>query len=548
MPEDFGSKFTDEETKRLNEKIDKVYREAQADIQRKMDDFNRRYEAKDAMYREMLDNGEITKDQYQSWQRGQVFQGKLWQAKRDQIESVISKANHTSMNIINSGTPSVFAENMNFISYDIEKQMKAEVGFMLADKDTVTRLIKDDPDLLPKWKINEPKDYTWNKQKLGNCVTQGIIQGESLDKIGKRISDGLASSNKNHMMTFARTAMTGAQNAGRQEQMERAEKLGIKVEKQWMATLDSYTRDSHARLDGETVPLKEAFSNDCMYPGDPGGPPAEVYNCRCTMVSEVVDSKSFYSRRDNDSGKVINKLNSDTVANITYEDWKIARKLTDTAKNVDDREHVTDTLKEIAGMGGGTINYELNGHQLTDFKYKSFDSAFRKFYTDVKMTAEKNHVQLTNSQMYRLHDEYANKTTDALRFTNISPLDTYMSDYHTIMNGLKERGFEVIQVKNTLCEIDVPYRGVNTLIQTPKGYTFELQFHTPQSIQIKEVINHPMYEVARKLPDGDPEKARLNEIMKDNMNSIIAPDGIETIKTFKYEKTFGPDKVNQFGW
>lgn len=315
MPEDYGSKFTDEETKRLNEKIDKVYREAQADIQRKMDDFNRKYEAKDAAYRKMLDKGEITEDQYQSWQRGHVFQGKLWQAKRDQIENVISKANHASMDIINGGTPSVFAENMNFISFDMEKQAKADFGFVLADKDTVARLIKDDPDLLPKWKINEPKDYAWNKQKLGNCVTQGIIQGESLDKIGKRISDGLASSNKNHMMTFARTAMTGAQNAGRQTQMERAEKMGIKVEKQWMATLDSYTRDSHARLDGETVPLKEAFSNDCMYPGDPGGPPAEVYNCRCTMVSEVIDfPSSEYKRYENEDGIAIE--------NMTYKEWK----------------------------------------------------------------------------------------------------------------------------------------------------------------------------------------------------------------------------------
>ena len=68
---------------------------------------------------------------------------------------------------------------------------------------------------------------------------------------------------------------------------EAAAKMGIEMQKEWMATLDSRTRHSHRRLDGETVEYDSEFSNGCRYPGDPKGKPAEVYNCRCTMVARV---------------------------------------------------------------------------------------------------------------------------------------------------------------------------------------------------------------------------------------------------------------------
>jgi hypothetical protein len=48
------------------------------------------------------------------------------------------------------------------------------------------------------------------------------------------------------------------------------------------------TRHSHleaAQRSAQGIPLDEAFSNGLMYPGDENGPPEEVINCRCTLVS-----------------------------------------------------------------------------------------------------------------------------------------------------------------------------------------------------------------------------------------------------------------------
>lgn len=94
--------------------------------------------------------------------------------------------------------------------------------------------------------------------------------------------------NKASATRNARTAMTGAQNAGRQQAYERAAAMGIKVKKEWIATLDGRTRHSHGMADGQQVEIDGKFkvgASELHYPGDPQGRPEEIYNCRCTMVT-----------------------------------------------------------------------------------------------------------------------------------------------------------------------------------------------------------------------------------------------------------------------
>ena len=87
--------------------------------------------------------------------------------------------------------------------------------------------------------------------------------------------------------------MTGAENAGKLDSMKRAQELGVQLKKLWLATRDGRTRDSHVMMDGEMAEVDEKFSNGCMYPGDPNGAPAEVYNCRCAMRSKVAGADPY---------------------------------------------------------------------------------------------------------------------------------------------------------------------------------------------------------------------------------------------------------------
>ena len=319
---DQGAVYTDKELAKMEKKIKQIYSEAQSDIEDKIAEFNKRFAAKSEMLLKQVDEGKITQEQYDQWLRGQVFQSEQWKSKKDQIIGVIQNANKEAANILNGGTISVFAENANWSHYQMEQSQGVNFGFGLYDAQTVTNLIKNDPQVLPKWKINEPKDYIWNAKKVNNSVTQGIIQGEGLDRIAKRLANSLSSNNKNTMLTFARTAMTGAQNAGRYQSQQDAKELGIDIVKVWMSTLDKHTRVSHQELDGEEQKVGDKwhpfkFSNGCRYPGDPQGPPHEVYNCRCTLVSDIKDYPSKFNRYDNIDGK--------PIKNMSYKEWKKAK-------------------------------------------------------------------------------------------------------------------------------------------------------------------------------------------------------------------------------
>ena len=317
---DYGAEYTDKKIEELEKRITSIYREASHDVEMKMRDFNKRYKAKEAIYAKKLKNGEITQEDFNAWKRGQVFQGKQWQAKKQQLEDTLYNANSVAIKIVNGETNGVFAANANYMSYSLEHGVGVNFGFGLYDESTVANLLKNEPDLLPKPRIKKPKDEAWNSKKITRQITQGIIQGESLDDIATRLADTTSSQNRDAMLTHARTAMTGAQNAGRQYQLGKAQDLGIKLKKEWMATLDDHTRDTHADLDGQRVPINEPFKAggySIMYPGDPDAVPAMVYNCRCTMVADVEDYPAEYNRYDNIEGK--------PISNMTYREWEKAR-------------------------------------------------------------------------------------------------------------------------------------------------------------------------------------------------------------------------------
>ncbi len=288
---DYLKQFTQDEEDKLARKIRAVYRQAATDVKAKLRAFNAAKKEKAAAYRAQVKTGEIDKADYQAWLQGQVFQGKQWQQKVDDITRVYMEADEKARELLGGTEKNVFAEAANYTAFDLEKGTKGAVAFNIYDKHSVERLLKDNPQTLPKWKINEQKDYTWNARRVRNAVAQGIIQGESIDQIGARLTTDLSAQNANKMTMFARTAVTGAQNAGRIDRLHEAEDMGIQVKKKWLATLDSRTRDAHADLDGQEVGVDEKFKvnvNGKMmeidYPGDPLAPPELVYNCRCTLT------------------------------------------------------------------------------------------------------------------------------------------------------------------------------------------------------------------------------------------------------------------------
>ena len=125
------------------------------------------------------------------------------------------------------------------------------------------------------------------------------------------------------------------------------------------------------------------------------------------------------------------------------------------------------------------------------------------------------------------------KINDVLRYTFESDINHFVNNFKEVRNALEKMGYTFTRVKNTLKDESAVYRGVNTQVKTPDGYTFEIQFHTPQSLEIKEK-NHVLYEQARILDlskQDDAEKfAQLNKQMEKYSKQVSAPQRIDEIE------------------
>lgn len=152
-----------------------------------------------------------------------------------------------------------------------------------------------------------------------------------------------------------------------------------------------------------------------------------------------------------------------------------------------------------------------------DFRIKGKGSLERKIATDA---ASAGISQKQSSSMI----------SDVLRYTYVMPEESFVADYMSIVAALNDKGYNVPVVKNTLKSENVSYRGVNTKVQAPDGYLFELQFHTQRSFHVKEKVNHPLYERARLPQTPRKERDELMRQMVENSNSISTPPRIEEVR------------------
>jgi hypothetical protein len=114
---------------------------------------------------------------------------------------------------------------------------------------------------------------------IRDAVATSEQAGLSIDGIQRAVRAIIDGPGRDWATRIARTEVTGGAN---QAATEAAAQTGIVSEKQWLATDDARTRDSHADADGQVVALTEPFQvgdEELMFPGDPNGSAEEVVNC-----------------------------------------------------------------------------------------------------------------------------------------------------------------------------------------------------------------------------------------------------------------------------
>ena len=241
----------------------------------------------------------------QKAKRERTLTDKRYRELTRQTAEQLAHVNETATAYINKNLPEVYA-----INYNATGEAFDGIGgysFTLTDADTVRNLVESDRSFLPMRNLDVSRDIAWNIEKMNAEVLQGILQGESMDKIAGRLEQVIGM-NLRSAISAARTMVTSAENKGRQDGFERAAALGIILKREWIATSDGRTRDWHRELDGVTVGVDEPFENavgKIMYPGDPSADGANVWNCFVGETKIASDSDVVRSYKHNYSGKII---------------------------------------------------------------------------------------------------------------------------------------------------------------------------------------------------------------------------------------------------
>ena len=162
---------------------------------------------------------------------------------------------------------------------------------------------------------------------------------------------------------------------------------------------------------------------------------------------------------------------------------------------------------------------EKHGAEMYGLKYrlKTQQSLARK----IKQDAEEKYDGDT--------EKAASKINDSLRYTMVADTGNYVGMAEGVMADLAAEGYQITNTKNFWQEGSM-YKGINMQLISPEGHRMELQFHTRDSIAVKEV-NHKIYMVQRNIPKFVPEWKAMEKTMIVNMDKVPTPPGVQSIGT-----------------
>lgn len=407
MPKiDPAHEATEKRIEEIERKIRKEYSEAEHGVQLRLQEYWGAFQIKDEKKRELLKAGKISEEEYQHWRTGQIAVGKRWEDMRKTIAQDFMNANNIARKIADDSKADVFAINGNYAFYEIERRAGIDMSFSLYNHESVIRLIRDNPDVLPplsrygennavKRAIREGRIQAWEEGKIQSALTQGILQGMSTAQLTKHISEHVGALNESYARRYARTAITGAQNAGRYESFRRAKKLGVDLVVEWNAILDRRTRRTHRHMHGERHEVDEPFEIDgheILYPGYPLALDELIWNCRCTLLSWVRGYEPETVKE------------SPGMEGMTFEEWQNAKG----AKEKGD-ENVNEPLTFQTRIDKIKKDIKKNGGVVTEDHLKQAGKAIadeHESYIAPKRTAYETALAEADKKAAKLQAEY----------------------------------------------------------------------------------------------------------------------------------------------
>lgn len=202
--------------------------------------------------------------------------------------------------------------------YLMEFEAQAKLGFGAISKEALKASIANPIEFLTLTAVME-RNRAQVVYKIQQEITEGLLAGESYGKMAKRVRDRL-DIDKRKAQLIARTEAGRAQSLGKEASYQQAKQYADVV-KTWDAALDSRTRSSHQRLDGQN-----ADENGLFYASGASAPQPRLFGvakediqCRCAVRMSVNGRQPEVRRARLEDGSTI------VIPWTNYEDWKNSR-------------------------------------------------------------------------------------------------------------------------------------------------------------------------------------------------------------------------------
>ncbi len=463
--------WTDKELEALERRIADVFKEAERDLNREVNEYFAKFKLRDKEMQALVNAGEMTKADYQQWRLTQIGRGQRFEALRDRMAERYTQANLVANAFVNDLTPSIYSLNRNYEAYTIEKAV-GSCDFTMWDESTVRRLLVEQPDLMPYYPPNRALDrgidLAYGKSQITKHVTSGILRGLPPGKIANELMSNITTMNRESAVRAARTGITAAQNAGRFDSYIAAEKMGIQIKRRWVCTKDARTRLSHGLADGQiVVGTKTPFvvgGYKMMFPGDKSinAPGHEIYNCRCTTRTVEKDGIEAEPRqmrvRDPITGK------NELISDMTYQEWC-------NWKRGQDPKAFDIAQKKIKNASSDRAQYEKYRNQLGASVGKTF--------------ADFQEMKYNRVEEYNLLKQYARD----VRTGWVSPLSGFVN-YKNLYNRIQNEIVGGIAANGTTITGQVPHfmqRVIGTMVD-PQKLRDELKVIRRSGVDVGSIV------------------------------------------------------------
>lgn len=263
--------------------LEAQYKQALSDINRKVRDFQAEIDLLDDVLNQD-DVSNAVRTRLQSQRRSKIYQKQYQEALQGQISGILDKMQGDNYSTIEGYLKRSYESGYIGAMYDIAKQGVPVIAPI--DQAAAVRAILVDSKVSKGLYKRLGVEISGLKKAITQEISRGIATGLGYNDIARNLANA-SKAPLNRTRIITRTEGHRIQQTSTADAQQAAKDNGADVVKQWDATLDGNTRDSHRRVDGEIRELDEKFSNGLMRPGDPDGGASEVINCRCACLTRA---------------------------------------------------------------------------------------------------------------------------------------------------------------------------------------------------------------------------------------------------------------------